>query len=212
MKAPQRREREIARTREDIVDAASRAFVEIGVHDATMQDIAAEAGYTAASLYTYFRSKQEIVEAVLDQLTAEFLQVFEQPLPSNLTFPQRFEILLVRQLELVEKRRALMLTFHSAEAESGHCPGDSHGQSFHENFERRIRGLADWMRKNAKPEELGGHDPELVARLLVGMVFGLLHGWVARAEQGNLADRAPLVRDFFFHGVSGNSKAGAKRK
>ena len=44
MKAPQRREREIARTREDIVDAASRAFVEIGVHDATMQDIAAEAG------------------------------------------------------------------------------------------------------------------------------------------------------------------------
>ena len=160
MKAPQRREREIARTREDIVDAASRAFVEIGVHDATMQDIAAEAGYTAASLYTYFRSKQEIVEAVLDQLTAEFLQVFEQPLPSNLTFPQRFEILLVRQLELVEKRRALMLTFHSAEAESGHCPGDSHGQSFHENFERRIRGLADWMRKNAKPEELGGHDPE----------------------------------------------------
>jgi hypothetical protein len=68
------------------------------------------------------------------------------------------------------------------------------------------------MRKNAKPEELGGHDPELVARLLVGMVFGLLHGWVARAEQGNLADRAPLVRDFFFHGVSGNSKAGAKRK
>jgi len=48
MKAPQRREREIARTREDIVEAASRAFVQIGVRDATMQDIAAEAGYTAA--------------------------------------------------------------------------------------------------------------------------------------------------------------------
>jgi AcrR family transcriptional regulator len=202
MQAPQRREREIARTREDIVEAASRAFVEIGVHDATMQDIAREAGYTAASLYTYFRSKQEIVEAVMDLLTAEFLRVFEQPLPGNLTFPQRFEILLVRQLELVEKRRALMLTFHSAEAESGRCPGGSHGQSFHENFERRILGLADWMKRNAKPEE----------RLLVGMVFGLLHGWVARSEQGNLADRAPLVRDFFFHGVSGNPKAGAKRK
>jgi len=53
------------------------------VHDATMQDIAREAGYTAASLYTYFRSKQEIVEAVMDQLTTEFLQVFEQPLPAT---------------------------------------------------------------------------------------------------------------------------------
>jgi hypothetical protein len=68
------------------------------------------------------------------------------------------------------------------------------------------------MRSNAKPEELGGHDPEVVARLLVGMVFGLLHGWVARAEHGSLADRAPLVRDFFFHGVSGNSKAGGKKR
>jgi AcrR family transcriptional regulator len=211
MKAPQRREREIARTREDIVEAASRAFVEIGVHDATMQDIAAEAGYTAASLYTYFRSKQEIVEAVMDLLTTEFLHVFEQPLPGNLAFPQRFEIVLLRHLELIEKRRALLLSFHTAEAASGHCPGDSHGQTFHENFERRILGLADWLKKNAKPDEIGGHDPELVARLLVGMVFGLLHGWMAKA-QGSLADRAPLLRDFFFHGVSGNLKAGAKRK
>ena len=211
MKAPQRREREIARTREDIVEAAIRAFVEIGVHDATMQEIAREAGYTAASLYTYFRSKQEIVEAVMELITTEFLQVFEQPIPSNLTFPQRFEIVLLRHLELIEKRRALMLSFHTAEAESGHCPGDSHGQSFHENFERRILGLADWFKKNAKPEEIGGHDPETVARLLMGMGFGLLHGWVAGA-QGSLADRAPLLRDFFFHGVSGNPKAGAKKK
>jgi AcrR family transcriptional regulator len=211
MKAPQRREREIARTREDIVEAATRAFVEIGVHDATMQDIAREAGYTAASLYTYFRSKQEIVEAVMGLLTTEFLRVFEQPLPSNLTFPQRFEILLVRQLELVEKRRTLMLTFHSAEAESGRCPGSSHGQSFHQNFERRILGLADWFRKNAKPEEIGGHDPELVARLLVGMGFGLFYDWGAKA-QGSLADGVPLLRDLFLHGVSGISKAGAKKK
>ena len=211
MKAPQRREREIARTREDIVQAASRAFVEVGVHDATMQDIAREAGYTAASLYTYFRSKQEIVEAVMDQLTAEFLRVFDQPLPGNLSFPQRFEIVLLRHLELIERRRALMLSFHTAEAESGRCPGDSHGQSFHQNFERRILGLADWLKENAKPEDIGGHDPELVARLLVGMVFGLLHGWVSKAE-GSLADRAPLLCDFFFHGVSANPKAGAKRK
>jgi AcrR family transcriptional regulator len=211
MKAPQRREREIARTREDIVEAASRAFLEIGVHDATMQDIARQAGYTAASLYTYFRSKQEIIEAVMDQLTTEFLRVFEQPLPSNLTFAQRFEILLGRHLELIEKRRALMLSFHSAEAESAPCPGDSHGQAFHQNFERRILGLADWLKKNAKLEEIGGHDPELAARLLVGMVFGLLHGWMAKPE-GGLAEFAPLLLNFFFHGVSGNSKAGAKRK
>jgi len=60
MKAPQRREtRDRAHPRETSSRQPTRAFVEIGVHDATMQDIAREAGYTAASLYTYFRSKQE---------------------------------------------------------------------------------------------------------------------------------------------------------
>jgi outer membrane protein TolC len=210
MKAPQRREREIARTREDIVEAACRAFIKVGVHEATMHDIAAEAGYTAASLYTYFRSKHEIVEAVMELLTAEFLQVLDTPLPSNLSFSQRLEMMMMRHMELMEKRRALMLSFHSNPGGGG-CPGDTHGQDFHQNFERRILGLADWIRRNATPEELGGHDPELAARLLVGMGFGLLHDAVV-SEPGRLIGFVPVLHNFFFHGIAGASKTGAKKK
>jgi outer membrane protein TolC len=210
MKAPQRREREIARTREDIVEAASRAFIKVGVHEATMQDIAAEAGYTAASLYTYFRSKHEIVQAVMEMLTAEFLQVLDAPLPSNLSFSQRLEMMMMRHMELMEKRRALMLSFHTNPGGGG-CPGDTHGQDFHQNFERRILGLADWIRRNATPEELGGHDPELAARFLVGMAFGLLHDAVV-TEPGRLIGFVPVLHDFFFHGIAGPSKTGAKKK
>jgi hypothetical protein len=143
-------------------------------------------------------------------LTAEFMRVFEEPLPSNLSFAQRFELVLARHLALIEKRRALMLSFHTAETGDG-CEGHTHGETFHENFERRIMGLADWLRKNAKPEDLGGHQPELAARFFVGMVFGLLHGSIAQRDQ-RLTDRASLLCEFFFHGVSRPSKAGAKRK
>src|SRR5664279_1278251 len=80
MKVGQRREREIAHARTDIVEAAIKAFARVGLHNATMQDIAREAGYTAASLYTYFKSKQEIVDAMVTQLTDEYIKVFDQPL------------------------------------------------------------------------------------------------------------------------------------
>jgi AcrR family transcriptional regulator len=60
MATPRRQQRNIARIREDIVEAAARAFSRHGHRRVTMQDIAREAGYTAASLYTYFRSKKEI--------------------------------------------------------------------------------------------------------------------------------------------------------
>jgi AcrR family transcriptional regulator len=81
MKVGQRREREIAHARTDIVEAAITAFSKVGLHNATMQDIAREAGYTAASLYTYFKSKQEIVDAMVTLLTDEYIHVFDEPLP-----------------------------------------------------------------------------------------------------------------------------------
>jgi AcrR family transcriptional regulator len=213
MKAPERREREIVRTREDILEAAARAFSKTGLGATTMQDIAREAGYTAASLYTYFRSKDKIVEALLGQLTSEFLQTFEVPLPTGLTFLQRFDMVLLRQFELIERRRTLFLSFHSGRQDTEFCPGDPHGQMFHMSFERRIQRMAKWFEDNARPEDIGGHDTDTVARLLFGMAFGLLHRWMSDPHhKAHLADLAPLLRDFFFHGVSGRPKTGAKKR
>jgi AcrR family transcriptional regulator len=81
MKTGERREREIAHARTGILDAAIQAFARAGLHSTTMQEIAHEAGYTAASLYTYFKSKQEIVDAMLNQLTDEHVQLFDAPIP-----------------------------------------------------------------------------------------------------------------------------------
>jgi AcrR family transcriptional regulator len=215
MKAGERREREIAHARTDILEAAMRAFAQAGLHNTTMQDIAREAGYTAASLYTYFKSKQEIVDAMFTQLTDEYVQVFEQPLPQGLNFRQRFEMVLHRHLELVEKRRNVFTTFIDEEACGQMCSADAHGThggSFHSNFERRIERLAQWFSANATSEDLGGYEPTLVARLLFGMAFGLFHQWGASTEKISFIDQAPILTEFFFHGLSGKPKTGARKK
>ena len=50
--------------REDILQSAVRLFVTKGYHAATLQDIADELGLTRPAFYYYFRSKQEILEAI----------------------------------------------------------------------------------------------------------------------------------------------------
>jgi AcrR family transcriptional regulator len=212
MKAGERRERTLAHARTDILDAAIRVFAQSGLHGTTMQEIAREAGYTAASLYTYFRSKQEIIDAMANRLTDEYLQVFEQPVPSGLSFRQRFELVLHRHLEVVEKRRAIFIAFLADETNGDMCVPDSHGHSFHTNFERRIEGLVEWLRRNASPEDLGGNDPKIVARLLFGMAFGLLHEVRGSVPPGSFVDYAPILTEFFFHGVSSKPKTGARKK
>ena len=212
MKVVPRREREIAHARTDIAEAAIRAFARVGLNNATMQDIAREAGYTAASLYTYFKSKQEIVDAMVTLLTDEFIQIFDQPMPSGLSFRQRFELLLQHQLELVDKRHNIVVGFLSDHTNESMCATDETGRAFHENFERRIARVAAWLKENAKTDEIGGYPPDLLARALFGMAFGLMHRWGAEADQEPFTKYAPLITDLFFDGVSGKTKPGARKK
>ena len=72
-----RRARALERTRRDIVEAAARVFAEDGFHEASMAAIAREAGFTAASLYTYFRSKDELYEALAADVVGGMLATFD---------------------------------------------------------------------------------------------------------------------------------------
>ena len=51
--------------RGSILAAAERLFAEKGTDKTTMDDIAREAEYSKATLYVYFQSKEEIINAIL---------------------------------------------------------------------------------------------------------------------------------------------------
>ena len=64
-------EREEA-TRRSILRAARDAFVARGFHEATTHDVAREAGLSVGSIYTYFKSKDDLIhESVLAANEAE---------------------------------------------------------------------------------------------------------------------------------------------
>jgi AcrR family transcriptional regulator len=53
--------------REQIMDAALRVFARKGFAGATNKDIAQEAGITAGLIYHYFKSKEELLKAALEE-------------------------------------------------------------------------------------------------------------------------------------------------
>jgi AcrR family transcriptional regulator len=56
------------RRRAQILAAASRVFARHGFHRATVRQVAREAGIADGTIYLYFRSKQELLLALLGQL------------------------------------------------------------------------------------------------------------------------------------------------
>jgi AcrR family transcriptional regulator len=61
------------RTRNALVAAARVVFERDGYLDARLADISAEAGVASGSFYTYFEGKEEIFQAVAEQVTEEMV-------------------------------------------------------------------------------------------------------------------------------------------
>ncbi len=59
--------------RDRIVGAAMEVFAEHGFHRATMQDIVRQSGLSVGAIYTYFKSKSELILAGCDLITDQEL-------------------------------------------------------------------------------------------------------------------------------------------
>jgi len=81
----ERRAREKAQRRREILDAARQEFFERGFHTPTVDDVAARAEVSKGTIYLYFKSKEEILAHLLleglEQLLAEMEAVYDSDSP-----------------------------------------------------------------------------------------------------------------------------------
>lgn len=95
------RKGELAQQR--LLESALRLFAAKGYEGTTMRDVAAEAGYSPGLTYRYFRSKEELVMALYENLARD-LDCYARDFPSG-PLAERFHTILTKQLELMEIHR-----------------------------------------------------------------------------------------------------------
>jgi AcrR family transcriptional regulator len=61
--------------RNEIIKVANTLFVKYGFHKTTMEDIAKLAGKGKSTLYYYFKSKEEVIIAVMQKIAIEFTNI-----------------------------------------------------------------------------------------------------------------------------------------
>ncbi|NUR62116.1 MAG: TetR/AcrR family transcriptional regulator [Catenulispora sp.] len=88
-----------AARREQILTAAQKCFARKGFHASSMNDVFAEAGLSAGAVYSYFKSKDEIIAAMADRavgLVSPFFDAVlaEEPAPPLVEVVRRFAELL----------------------------------------------------------------------------------------------------------------------
>lgn len=97
------------KTEEKILEAAKKIFVEKGLDGARMQEIANEAGINKALLHYYYRSKNQLFEAVYEQVFMELLPkiygLFTQDIPLFEVIRRFFEL----HMEFLKNNSAIPL-------------------------------------------------------------------------------------------------------
>ena len=176
-------------TRRRILEIALSLMSQRGVDGTSMRDLASAAGLNVASLYHYFPSKRELLEAVL--VEQGYLPITAPPGEDGAPAP---DLTLAEMLAdymgsmfAVEDFVRLMV----GEAMRGEATARAVGLDLFASFETSIE---DWVREN-RPDLDAGPGAAAVARLLSAMVVGIFiqHAADVLGDEGD--DLAALSHD-----------------
>jgi AcrR family transcriptional regulator len=92
--------------RDRIVRAAIGVFAERGFHRATMQDVVRASGLSVGAIYTYFRSKSDLILAGCDLITDQELGELRARLSTVTDYRQRIAVALGYFFDQFEEQRA----------------------------------------------------------------------------------------------------------
>ena len=102
--------------RKQIIEGALRVFTKKGFHDATVREIADEAGLTMGSLYNYIRTKEDIIFVVYDYVT-KFLREEMRKAIQGITDPEeRLKAALQQNLNAVNQHQDTIMFLYKASA------------------------------------------------------------------------------------------------
>ncbi len=157
--------------REQIIDAAMRAFSQKGFTRATNKDIAREAGITPGLIYHYFESKEALLKAIIENRSP--LRLVSSLPPQVLTMPPEvfLRFLLPQVLAIVEEDRFVQV-MRVIFPEVVHDPGMS---AMARGIIQRVLGfLSAYFESKMEAGELRRMDPALAAQILLGSVVAMI--------------------------------------
>ncbi|GAB4048280.1 TetR/AcrR family transcriptional regulator [Catellatospora paridis] len=169
---PRVSEAHLAARRQQILDAARACFARNGFHATSMQDVISEAGLSVGAFYRYFKSKEELVTAIAEQVIGGVSNLLDEV--RAMDPPPPIEDVMRRLLRTVDPQFGPDGVFPMALQVWAESLRNPQLAEFVREVYGRIRGHFDDI---ARDQQAAGRlpadaDPEAVGAVLFSMVPG----------------------------------------
>ena len=166
------RQEQQARTRSKLMTAASKVFACKGMQEASIDEVAEEAGYTKGAFYANFRSKSELFLAMLDESFEERIREVEHAFASDEDAPEQARHAaadFARATRADPTHERLFLEFANQALRD---------ESFREELITRFTTLRERLADvYGKRLEAYGVEPPIPVDRMVRMVIAMADGW-----------------------------------
>ena len=162
--------------RQQILEGAASCFARRGFHQTTMQDICDESGLSPGAVYRYFRSKEEIIEAMCMRGRSENIAIIEAAFEHDDTLAVLEELITVFFGNLDTGDPAVADCILNIELISEAPRNDRIRETLRlNNDEVRTRFIEKLvLRAQARGEMNAELSPEAVARVMIAVYHGFL--------------------------------------
>jgi AcrR family transcriptional regulator len=188
-----------AARRQAILQAAIGVFAQHGFDAATTDDIARAAGLSKGGLYWHFKSKDDILAAILMQLFDQELSVLQGLIVAEGAVAPRLRQLVaqgVADVLQLEQLLPVMLEFYALAARKSDVR-----QFLQRYYERYHQLLAQLFEQGFARGEFHHGTAEAAALTLIGQLEGLGLLWAIVPELVRLADQTESAVDLLLTGL-----------
>ncbi len=168
-----------------------------GVADATMQEIADEAGVAKGTVYVYFRDRDELLTKTAARAVERLIERIDVVFSTAGTLEQRLTAIVTSQLEFSDANRDLFHAYNALTQRQGSPARRQRTASF-EHYLGRIERLFSEARAAGELRDL---DPKLLSVAAAECIRGVI---VRRIESEDQTPRDEIIRfivAFILHGI-----------
>jgi len=198
-----RTKEEAAVTRANLLKTALSVFSAKGYAAATLDDVAKAAKVTRGAIYWHFKSKADLYNTLIQELSARGTTVVQQALAEGGTLIDILRRIFVRQCALIEDDKEARAVMELALFKTGLDPELQAGRKKQiDEGNALIAGIADAMRAGVMQGLLRNDmEPADMARAFIAFENGAIQQWLASPKSFSLKTSAESFADILIAGL-----------
>jgi AcrR family transcriptional regulator len=183
---------------EQILQAAHQLFRQYGLYKVTMDDVAKAIGKGRSSLYYYYKSKEEIFDAVMDMEIAGMLAEIGSAVSAAATTERKIHAFFSAKLSAAQKRRGRLNTMMDVGMEADEISTYNRlKDSIHQRlFQQESELLGQVLKEGIRKGELRAADQKKLDIQVFVLLSGL-HGLKREMVSQNDFSRADAAVEAF---------------